>query len=319
MDEAALRRCLEKRRPEQLVLESGPLAARVHDLAETLGIPVLVADPTQDAWQWKHVKRKTDPDDALKLVRLAAVGQIHPVHVPTLAVRQRRALCEYRRALVAEQTRCKNRIRAALLVVGQRLSAGKAAWNTPGEAALAPLARPLAECGPEELWRGVVQSERQHLESVAQRLAEVEAKLNALARYDPATQRVDSLPGVAVRTAEVVAVVLDRPQRFATRRQVSAYAGLTPRRFQSGRMDRSGRISKQGSALLRAALSQAAWAAVRCNPEFRAFFLRCGGGTKKRRKTAIVAVMRKLLVVAWAVLRDGTSYQARRLRTKAVA
>ena len=56
-----------------------------------------------------------------------------------------------------------------------------------------------------------------------------------------------------------------------------------------------------------------AWAVVRSRPEWRAIYLRLGGGTKKRRKQAIVAVMRKLLVVGWAMLRDGTSYQASRL------
>jgi transposase len=107
--------------------------------------------------------------------------------------------------------------------------------------------------------------------------------------------------------------VLDQPQRFRTRRQVAAYAGLVPRRFQSGQMDRSGRITKRGSPLLRQVLNQAAWMAVRCNPELQAFFLRLGGGQKKRRKQAIVAVMRKLLVIAWALLRDRTRYQARPL------
>jgi transposase len=98
-----------------VVIESGPLAARVHDLLVAQKVKVLVADPTREAWSWKNVKRKTDPDDALKLVRLALVGQINPVHVPAPAVRQLRALLEYRRAIVGEQTRCKNRIRATLL------------------------------------------------------------------------------------------------------------------------------------------------------------------------------------------------------------
>jgi transposase len=144
----------------------------------------------------------------------------------------------------------------------------------------------------------------------------LDAQLNALARANREVARVDGLPGVGPRTAQVLVAVLDRPQRFASRRQVSAYAGLTPRRFQSGQMDRSGRISKRGSSLLRWALNQAAWC-VRVQPGVRAFFLRLGGGTKKRRKQAIVAVMRKLLVVAWAVLRDGATYQARRLAAPA--
>jgi len=108
---------------------------------------------------------------------------------------------------------------------------------------------------------------------------------------------------------------------WATQCRVAALAaaGLTPRRFQSGAMDRSGRISKRGSRLLRWALNQAAWAAVRSRPEWRALFLRLGGGSKKRRKQAIVAVMRRLLVVAWAVLRDGTVYRSGRLQPKVAA
>ena len=316
--EAAWIRLLERCQPDQVVIESGPLAARVHDLLVARGVKVLVADPTREAWSWKNVKRKTDPDDALKLVRLALVGQINPVHVPAPAVRQLRALLEYRRALVAEQTRCKNRMRATLLGhAGVRLAGGSKAWSVSARAELAAQMAPLRACGPDELWRGLVHSELQHLAEGLQRLAALDAQLDALARANRAVVRVDGLPGVGPRTAQVLVAVLDQPRRFASRRQVSAYGGLTPRRFQSGQMDRSGRISKRGSSLLRWALNQAAWVAVRCSPEFRAFFLRLGGGTKKRRKQAIVAVMRKLLVVAWAVLRDGATYQARRLAAPA--
>jgi transposase len=319
-DEAALLRLLVRRQPDQVVIESGPLAARVHDVVRARGIAVLVADTSGEAWNWKHLKRKTDPDDALKLARLALLGQINPVHVPAPAVRQRRALLVYRRALVAEQTRCKNRIRATVLAsTGARLPSGAAAWTVAGRAAWAQARVPLQDCGPDELWRGLVHCELQHLMDLEARLAEVDDKLKALAKTDPAVQRVHSVPGVGPLTAQVLVAVLDGAQRFPTRRQVSAYAGLTPRRFQSGAMDRSGRISKRGNRLLRWALNQAAWAAVRSRPEWRALFLRLGGGSKKRRKPAIVAVMRHLLVVAWAVLRDGTVYRSDRLQAKGKA
>jgi transposase len=317
MDEAAWRHLLDARRPDQVVIESGPLAARVHDLAVAGGVRVLVADTNQAAWSWKNVKRKTDPDDALKLVRLALLGQIHPVHVPAPAVRQLRAVLEYRRALVAERTRCKNRIRAALLSsTGERLPAGQLAWSATARAALAARVKPLAACAPEELWRGLIHTELQHLNDVAQRLAEVDGQLAQLQAADSDVARVASLPGVGWPTAQVIVTVLDGARRFASRRQVSAYAGLTPRRFQSGQMDRSGRISKRGSRLLRWALNQAAWVAVRCSSEWRAIYLRLGGGTKKRRKQAIVALMRKLLVVAWALLRDQSCYEPQRLQAR---
>lgn len=311
LDDAALRHLLKCRRPDRVVVESGPLAARVHDLLVAQGVAVVVADTTGAAWSWKNVKRKTDPDDARKLVRLALLGQINPVHVPAPAVRQLRALLEYRRALVAEQTRCKNRMRAALLAsAGIPLAPGAKAWSARA------CGTRRAHVSPERLWPGLVHSELQPLAELEARVAEVEARLAEQAAADPEVARVDTLPGVGPLTAQVIVAVLDGAQRFASRRQVSAYAGLTPRRFQSGQMDRSGRISKRGSRLLRWALNPAAWVAVRSRPEWRAFFLRLGGGSKKRRKQAIVAVMRKLLVVAWAVLRDGTVYQGGRWQPK---
>ncbi len=318
--EEALLRLLARRLPDPVIIESGPLAARVHDLGKARGLAVLVADTSGEAWSWKRVKRKTDRDDALKLARLARLGQLQPVHVPAPAVRQWRALLEYRRALVADRTRCKNRIRASVLAsTGARLPSGKKAWTAAGQEALAQRLCPLSDCGADELWRGLARCELQHLKDVGALLAEVETKLEALSQDNAGVKCVDSLPGFGPLTAQVFVAVIDDAQRFPSRRQVSAYAGLTPRRFQSGAIDRSGRITKRGSRLLRWALNQAAWAAVRSSPEWRAVFLRLGGGSQKRRKQAIVAVMRRLLVVAWAVLRDGTVYQSGRLKAKVKA
>jgi transposase len=314
MADEVLRKFLVDKRADQLVIESGPLAARVHDLALATGIAVLVADPTQDAWRWKNVKRKTDADDASKLVRLAALNQINAVHVPAPAVREWRQLLEYRQALVAEKTRCKNRIRATLLRRGLKLPGGKCGWTDSARHELQKRACSLAECQAEELWRGLLASELAHLQQLEQLVAAVTLRLDRLARADARVARLRSIRGVGPRTAEVIVATLDQPRRFATRRQVAAYAGLVPRRYQSGQMDRSGRITKRGNPLLRQVLNQAAWVAVRCNPALREFFLQVGGGHKKRRKQAIVALMRKLLVISWAMLRDGTSYQAQRLK-----
>ncbi len=306
-----LRRMFEQRRPDRVVVEICPLAASVHDLALELGIAIEVADTTQDAWKWKNVKRKTDRDDALKLARLSALGQINHVHIPTPAMRQWRRLVEHRQTLVGERTRCKNRIRALLRPEEQRLPAGKRAWTAKTRVELWSLARPLDVCATTELWRGMLEIELQRLDSLEELIRTMETKLNKLAAGDARTVLVESIPGVGWRTAEAIVTTLDNPRRFTSRRQVSAYAGLTPRRYQSGKMDRQGRISKQGRRSLRQALNQAAWSAIRHNGAFREFYLRLGGAQKSRKKQAIVAVMRKLLVLAWALLRDGRRYEAR--------
>ena len=95
---------------------------------------------------------------------------------------------------------------------------------------------------------------------------------------------------------------LDDAKRFKNARQVSSYAGLVPRRYQSGQMDRQGRIHKRGPRLLRSALVEASWVMLRLNPWARALYDRLCGGQKTRKKKAIVAVARKLLVRCWVML-----------------
>ena len=100
-----------------------------------------------------------------------------------------------------------------------------------------------------------------------------------------------------------------RPARFKKAKEVSAYSGLVPRQHQSGEMDRRGRISKRGPALLRKLLVECAWCMIRYNAWARSFYLRLTGGGQRRKKQAIVALARKILVRSWAMLRDGQPWR----------
>ena len=305
-----LRQLLTRIRPDVVVVEACPLAALVHDVASEMKIRTLVADPTQDPWQWKNTKRKTDRDDALKLASLSALNRINAVHIPGVAMRQWRQLLKAREATVQELTRSKVQLRALLRPLEIPLPRGKCGWTAAAVRELREHARPLADCSAEELWRGTLQME---LERIALLQAQVEcynAKLEAWATGDARVRRVATIPGVGVVTAATIVAVLDDPHRFRSRRQVACYAGLTPRRYQSSEQDRQGRISKRGNPLLRHTLNQAAWAAVRYNPELRAFYLRLSLDNRRgKRKRAVVAVMHKLLIIAWAMLRDEQPYR----------
>jgi transposase len=118
-----------------------------------------------------------------------------------------------------------------------------------------------------------------------------------------------TIPGVGPRLAEAVAATLDRPDRFRNGRQVGAYAGLTPKRYQSGQSDRHGRITRAGNTLLRSMLVEVAWLGLRYNAWMRQVYDAVGRGSAARKKTAIIAVARRLLVVCWAMLRDGTAWR----------
>jgi len=296
---------VERCGPDRVVFEVGTAAGWVHDVVRQFdGLEIEVANPNHEGWRWRHVKRKTDRLDALKLARLSAVGQLPKVYMPSPAVRERRALIRYREQLIARRTRIKNTIRSLLHRQGRRMPSGHAAWTQRFLATLQTLACEWSQVDMNDLWRATLGEELGSLEQVRQRLARVEAKLDAMGRQDADTRLLQTIPGVGPRLAETIVAVIDDPHRFATGREVASYAGLTPRQFQSGQMDRAGRISKQGNGLLRKLLVEVGWLTLRYNPHLAAFYRRVHHGSPGRRKIAVVAVARKLLVTAWAMLRD---------------
>ena len=160
-----------------------------------------------------------------------------------------------------------------------------------------------------ELWRGQLAIELRQLQAIQQEIEAAEEKLDALARTDPRLSLLRTIPGVGPRLSEAIVALLDRPQRFRKASEVSAYIGMVPKELDSGETVRRGRITKQGSRLVRSLLVEVAWAGLRYNPWVRQTYQRISGGKKSRKKIAIVAVGRRLLVRCWAMLRDGTRWR----------
>jgi transposase len=293
-----------------VVVEAGANAGWAADLATEHGLTALVANTNGEAWKFKHLKRKTDRDDAQRLAELAALGQLPTVELPDAATRQRRALIAHRQALVGRRTATQNRIRALFAGQGLPSPRGHRAWTATGLAGLDLQAKPLAECAPDELWRGMLHLALADYRHLLGLIDQAEAALDRLAAADPATRLLETAPGVGPRTAEAVAAHLGDPHRFASGKQVGAFAGLVPRQYQSGASDRKGRITRRGPSVLRKLLVECAWAALRYNPWARATYARLTRGGVTRKKPAIVALARRLLVRLWAMLRDGTPWRA---------
>ena len=194
-------------------------------------------------------------------------------------------------------------MRALLMAQGLTLPARAKAWTLEGLAELSKHRKPLAECGMDEFWQGELDVELTRLDTLEAQHDQIEKQLNQLAKQEQRVQRLMTIPGVGRRTAEVIVTALDKPERFANARQVSAYAGLVPDQRQSGQTNRLGAITRRGSRLLRGALVQVAWMLLRFNPWAQQTFERLCGCQKTRRKTAIVALARKLLLRCWAMLR----------------
>jgi transposase len=281
----------------------------VSDIALSLGHPVKVANTAGEAWKFTHLKRKTDKDDARKLADLEALGHLPTVVLPDPPTRQRRMLIAYRQELVTQRVRCQNRIRGLFAGVGLPTPVGAKAWSETGLAGIAAQAKPLAECRPDELWRGMLADAVAEYRSCVARLSDIEASLDRLGDADAATQLLQSIPGVGPRTAEAVAAHLGDPKRFASAKQVGAYAGLVPTQYQSGTTDRKGRITRRGPGLLRKLLVECGWVMLRYNRWARDLYARLTAGGTSRKKPAIVAIARQLLVRCWAMLKSGERWR----------
>src|SRR6185437_15937766 len=118
---AGLARLVREVQPDRVVIEVCNIAGWVCDLLRELGVRVQVANTSDDAWRWRKVKKKNDRCDALKAAQLSAVNQLREVHIPTIEVRQWRALIAFRQQLVRRRGKVKNHIRDLLLSEGQIL------------------------------------------------------------------------------------------------------------------------------------------------------------------------------------------------------
>src|SRR6516162_7502642 len=127
-----LQRLLDDVQPRVLVIEACALAGWVSDHCGQLGLVCKVANTASEAWKFKHLKRKTDRDDALRLAQLEALGQLPTVTIPPKPTREWRALIAYRQGLVGRRVAAQNRIRAILLSQGLPAPCGHRAWTATG-------------------------------------------------------------------------------------------------------------------------------------------------------------------------------------------
>jgi transposase len=146
---------------------------------------------------------------------------------------------------------------------------------------------------------------------LSQQIAALDAEIAQLIDDDPdlraKRELLESIPGIAERVATMLLGELPQMTEFRNGKALSAFVGLCPREFRSGSSVSASWISKMGSRPVRRVLYMPAITAMRCNPVLTAFAarLRANG---KRPKQVIAAVMRRLLVLAYGVLKSGRPF-----------
>lgn len=244
-------------------------------------------------------KQKTDVRDAEHLLQLLLEGQFQRmrVWVPTAEQRDVRQLVLHRHRLVQMRTRVKNQLKAVVLNEGMK--SRPSPWTGRG--------REQFEQLPLPAWTARRRQDNlELLDELVQRTDPLDQAVREQAQQRPEAVRLMTHPGVGPVTALTFVLTLGDPTRFASGKKVASYLGLIPAEDSSGGRQRLGHLTKQGNALLRGYLVEAAHIAAVREPQLGRCYRRLT--MKKNRSIAAVAVARKLAIRLWWMWLRGLEY-----------
>lgn len=286
------------KRTDRVALEATTNTWPVVEILRPLVSQVVVGNPLKIK-AIAEAKVKTDKVDAEVLAQLLRCDYLPAVWQPDDQTRQMRAWTTHRGALMTQRARLKNQIHGLL---GRLLiqSPHKLLWTKKGLAWLKEVELPAHE-------RTVVDSQLRQLAAVEQELTTLDESLATLARNEPRVPLLMTIPGVNYVVAIGLLAALGDISRFRDGDQAAAYLGLAPSTRQSGDHCYHGHITKRGRSQVRGLLTQSAQHASRHPGPIGAFFRRLA--KRKNRSVAIVAVARKLVTIAFLMLKNNEPYR----------
>jgi transposase len=285
---------------ERIGLEAGPLSQWLYAAMAKAGLAVELLETRHVRTAFKTMPVKTDKKDARGIAQLMRMGWFHAVHCKSLPAQEVRAALTARKLLQSKLHDVEMSLRGILrgfgLKVGPttpRTYAARIEALVEGHPTLEVIADALLKV------RAVF----------AQELRGFERRVRAMARDDERSRRLMTTPGVGVLVALTFVAAIDEAGRFRSSRRVGAHFGLTPKKYQSGETDYTGRISKVGDAGVRTALYEAA-NIILTRPTRGSDLKTWALGVARRAgmRKAKVALARKLSVVLHRMLRDQTEF-----------
>jgi len=243
-------------------------------------------------------KQKTDRQDAQLILKLMLKDDFPKIWVPSRENRDLRQLLWHRHRMVQARTRIMNQLQSVALNEGLRCK--KRLWRQHGREQLESFRlAPWASRRRRDLL--------ELLDRLNPTIAELSQAVEQEAEKCAEARRLMTHPGVGALTALAFVLIIGQADRFDCGKQVASYLGLVPLEDSSGNRRRLGHITKQGSSMMRFLLVEAAQVTVRSVPAWRSKYLHLM--MRRGRKTAKVAMARKLAVHLYWMMRQGWDYE----------
>jgi len=298
----------------RIAIEAGNQTAWIYDALTAMGAKVTVVNPTK-VKLIAESRCKTDKIDARILCELLRIRALpRPVHMPGKQARALRGLLVARRQLVSARTKLCNVVRGmvrqeGIILPARALSTFKG-WQ-----------RLMGNGFDQPHLLTIVASYYDTLVSLTRSIQALDRELAERERKEKRAARLQTMPKVGRIASLTFLAAVDDVKRFRSSRKLVGYSGLAPTVRSSGERTEYGSISRAGRRELRAVWVQVAHLVAadtsRATQPLRTWFNRVA--RRRGKKTAIVALARRLLVIAYHLLRDGTVYEPARLKRKRAA
>ena len=283
-------------------LEAGPLSQWLYAGMRDAGLAVELLETRHVRDAFKAMPVKTDRKDARGIAQLMRLGWFRSVHCKSVPAQELRAILTARKLVQSKRQDVEMSLRGILRGFGLKVGP-----TTPRS--FESRIRELVDGHPT--LHAVADALLLARATLGEQLAKLQKRLVSLAREDRRARLLMSTPGVGVLVALTYVAAIDDPGRFKSSKATGAHFGLTPKKYQSGEMDVTGRISKIGDAGVRTALYEAA-NVILTRPVKGSSLKRWAMRVAKRAgmRKAKVALARKLAVVLHRMLADGTRFVA---------
>ena len=252
-----------------------------------------------------EAKIKTDKIDATILSHLLRADLVPKAHAPSHRARDLRSALRERMFFVRLRTMVKNRITTAF----DRYPEETVQLRQIADLFGATGRKQLAAIKVSDLDRIQIDRGLAFVDGINEQIKDCERTIKLLSKGNANVRLLKTLPGVGEFFARLIDAEIDDIHRFASAEKLAAYAGIVPSTYSSGGKTFNGRIIKQGNKWLRWAFVEAVVPAITHDPELRAYYERLKA--TKGANRAKVATARRLLTIAFRMLRDGRCYERR--------